>query len=321
MVSVIIPNYNHREHLRQRIDSVLHQTYRDIEVIILDDCSTDGSQEIIRAYEGHPLVRDIVWNEKNSGSPFKQWQRGIELANGEWIWIAESDDYADAQFIEKLIFALPSASNVGLLYCDSKIVSGNDVSSETFATIKNKKFHTTRWSENHQNSGTEEIENFLLAAGTINNTSAVLFNTKILVEANPFDIPLRFIGDKYAFMKVLTRSDVVYVKEALNYFRDPFNVKHVGGYTYYFYEQILVYDWALKNLSIKNKKKFYEGFYANTRNSIFRGWSKTKVDLYLKSFAVNPKLFLKSVIHNLWQSFRKLTSPGQPPAIAAKPSQ
>lgn len=93
-VSVIIPNYCHARFLNRRIDSVLNQTYGDFEVIILDDCSSDNSRDIIETYRHHPRVSHIVYNEKNSGSTFIQWDKGFELAQGEYIWIAESDDEA-----------------------------------------------------------------------------------------------------------------------------------------------------------------------------------------------------------------------------------
>src|SRR5690348_15535502 len=85
-VSVIIPNYNHADHLQQRIETVLNQTYRDFDVIILDDCSTDGSKEVIEKYRNHPAVKTIVYNDVNSGNPFLQWKKGLDLAGGEWIW-------------------------------------------------------------------------------------------------------------------------------------------------------------------------------------------------------------------------------------------
>ena len=84
-VSVIIPNYNHAPFLKERIDSVLQQTYTDFEVIILDDCSTDNSKEIIETYRMHPKVVHIEYNVVNSGSTFKQWKKGIDLTKGEWI--------------------------------------------------------------------------------------------------------------------------------------------------------------------------------------------------------------------------------------------
>lgn len=71
LVSIIIPNYNHAPFLKERIDSVLNQTYDNFEVIILDDKSTDNSKEVIEVYRSHPRISQIVYNEENSGSTFK----------------------------------------------------------------------------------------------------------------------------------------------------------------------------------------------------------------------------------------------------------
>ena len=103
LASVIIPNYNHAKYLEERIQSVLNQTYQNLELILLDDKSTDNSLEVINKYRDNPHVSQIVVNEHNSGSAFKQWHRGIELAIGELIWIAESDDYCSPTFLEVLV--------------------------------------------------------------------------------------------------------------------------------------------------------------------------------------------------------------------------
>src|SRR5712671_345349 len=110
-VSVIIPNYNHARFLRQRVDSVLGQTFQDFELILLDDCSTDERQSIIPENAADPRVR-MEFNEKNSGSTFKQWNKGVRLARGEYVWIAESDDYAEPQLLEKLVSRLNAEPSV-----------------------------------------------------------------------------------------------------------------------------------------------------------------------------------------------------------------
>ena len=104
LVSVIVPNYNHAPYLKERLDSIYHQTYKNIEVILLDDASTDGSQEILAEY-AHANAHNtrLVFNEKNSGKVFLQWNRGLELAHGDFIWIAESDDYCDDVFLENVL--------------------------------------------------------------------------------------------------------------------------------------------------------------------------------------------------------------------------
>ena len=112
-VSVIVPNYNYRRFLTKRIDSILAQTYQDIEIILLDDCSTDGSQELLKQYSKYPTFVKYLVNDKNSGSPFAQWERGMAFARGEYLWIAESDDYCKNNFLEVMVNALndhPTAS-------------------------------------------------------------------------------------------------------------------------------------------------------------------------------------------------------------------
>src|SRR5260221_12262396 len=101
-VSVIIPNYNHAQFLRQRVDSVLGQTFQDFELILLDDCSTDESQSILREYASDPRVR-MEFNEKNSGSTFKQWNKDVRLTREEYVWIVDSDDYAARHLLESLV--------------------------------------------------------------------------------------------------------------------------------------------------------------------------------------------------------------------------
>src|SRR5690348_1753899 len=102
-VSVIIPNYNHAQYLNQRIDSVLKQTYSDFEVIILDDYSIDNSRDIIEQYRTNKKVSAIIYNEINSGNPFQQWDKGIQLAQGEYIWFAESDDWCELNLLETVM--------------------------------------------------------------------------------------------------------------------------------------------------------------------------------------------------------------------------
>src|SRR5690606_12329869 len=118
-ISVIIPNYNHSTYLTQRIDSVLAQTYQDFEVIILDDCSTDSSKQIIDTYRDHPKVTQVVYNEVNSGSTFKQWDKGISLARGQYIWFAESDDWCENDMLEDLVKGIETDQDCSISYCQS----------------------------------------------------------------------------------------------------------------------------------------------------------------------------------------------------------
>lgn len=103
LVSVIIPNYNYARFLEKRIESVLLQTCTDFEIILLDDASTDNSVFILNKYQTNAHVSYVDINSVNTGSPFAQWQKGIALSRGKYIWIAESDDLASPSFLEKAV--------------------------------------------------------------------------------------------------------------------------------------------------------------------------------------------------------------------------
>ena len=122
LVSVIIPGYNHAPYLHERIDTVLAQDYPNFEVILLDDCSPDNSAEIMLSYKDHERVSHVIINEKNTHNTFVQWERGINLAKGDYIWIAESDDAASHDLLSKLMAKLTDNPNAVLAFCHSTMI-------------------------------------------------------------------------------------------------------------------------------------------------------------------------------------------------------
>ena len=124
-VSIILPNYNHEPFLRERLDTIIAQTFADWELIILDDCSGDRSMDVIREYAARePRITHVIANETNSGSTFRQWRKGIALASAPLIWIAESDDAAHPEFLEEAVRALDSSAGTGIVFCNSLLVDG-----------------------------------------------------------------------------------------------------------------------------------------------------------------------------------------------------
>ncbi|HMB90006.1 MAG TPA: glycosyltransferase [Rhodothermales bacterium] len=216
-VSVIIPNYNHAPFLRRRIESVLEQSYQDFEIIFLDDASDDNSAEIFAAFADDPRIR-ALFNETNTGIPGKQWNRGVRAARGEYIWIAESDDYADPTFLERLVPQLEAHPTAGLVYCQSCIVNEND---EIIGSYDHHaaELGSKRWQEDFFNVGEDECNNYLLYKNTIPNASAVLFRKRIYKEAGYADEWVRYCGDWLLWIKMLMISDLVFVAEPLNYHR------------------------------------------------------------------------------------------------------
>jgi hypothetical protein len=216
-VSVIVPNYNHARYLQKRIESVLGQTYQDFEVILLDDSSTDASREVLSAYANDPRVR-MEFNEENSGSTFKQWNKGVRLARGKYVWIAESDDYADARLLERLLAILERQPEVTLAYCRSWRVRDNDTRDGYFDSYLDF-LDRTRWEADFIVEGIKECTYSFLLCNTVPNASAVVFRTKVFESVGGADERLRISGDYKLWAGMALAGSMAFVAEPLNFFR------------------------------------------------------------------------------------------------------
>ena len=216
-VSIIVPNYNHAAFLPKRVDSIFRQSFRDFEVILLDDCSTDDSRAILSSYATDPRVR-IEFNSVNSGSPFKQWNKGVGLARGKYVWIAESDDYASDRFLERLVSVLDVNPDVQFAYCRSWCVTEDD-RLIGFADTHFAGLEPNRWNSDFSVEGREECRNFMVHSNTVQNASAVLFRRTVYEQIGGADESLRLCGDWKLWASMMLTGDVSYVAEPLNYFR------------------------------------------------------------------------------------------------------
>jgi glycosyltransferase involved in cell wall biosynthesis len=126
-VSVIVPNYNHAPYLKERMDSIFQQSMADFEVLFLDDRSQDGSIEIAQQYQKDPRFVALLENDVNSGSTFIQWEKGLRLAKGEYIWLAESDDVAHPDFLKVLCEALDQHPDLSVAYTSSVWIDAEGV--------------------------------------------------------------------------------------------------------------------------------------------------------------------------------------------------
>lgn len=212
-VSVIIPNYRHAPYLRERIDSVLNQTYRDFEVIILDDCSPDDSRTVIDGYRGRPEVAHIIYNEANSGSTFRQWRKGFELAQGEFIWIAESDDYADPRFLERCMEAFERHPDCVLAYAESRLV---DADGKPLPRELKQAVHTDRSCDVWE--GEAFVRRNMLIHNVVYNASMAVFRKSAIPDDERYT-RFRMNGDWLFWCEVALQGKVVHINERLNCFR------------------------------------------------------------------------------------------------------
>lgn len=103
LITVLIPLYNAQEYIEETIESVIKQTYQNWEIIIIDDCSTDNSRDIIKKYEIQNSRIKLIKSELNFGGPARPRNIGIENAKGEYIAFLDADDVWDINKLEKQI--------------------------------------------------------------------------------------------------------------------------------------------------------------------------------------------------------------------------
>lgn len=120
MVSVVMPVYNAARFLKQAIDSVLSQTYQNIELILVDDCSTDDSMQIMRDYSNKDARIKLFCSRINQGVA-KSRNIGVQAAKGEYIALLDSDDLWEKTKLEKQIKSM-TESNAAISYCSVNLI-------------------------------------------------------------------------------------------------------------------------------------------------------------------------------------------------------
>lgn len=218
-VSIIVPNYNHASYLPRRLENIFNQTFKDFEVILLDDASTDESIEVLKKYAHCANVR-IIKNEQNTGSPCKQWLKGIDMARADLIWIAESDDACTPEFLETMLPAFRDP-DVKLVYADSYVIDENDrVVGDYLNCEYLRSLSQTKWNKSYTVTATEEMNDGLGVKNTLLNISAALVRRpEFDDESRRILESMRIAGDWYFIAYVIRGGKIHYEAKKLNYHR------------------------------------------------------------------------------------------------------
>jgi glycosyltransferase involved in cell wall biosynthesis len=128
MVSIVMATYNGEKYLRQQLDSILEQTYQHIELVVVDDASTDKTLSVLEEYAAMDSRVHVFPAEKNLGL-VANFERGLRLANGEFIMLADQDDIFRKDKIELQLAALQDHPNRDLVVSDLSLIdeSGKEI--------------------------------------------------------------------------------------------------------------------------------------------------------------------------------------------------
>jgi len=220
LVSVLVPNYNHEPYLDERISSVLNQSYRSIEVLLMDDCSPDDSREVLKRWAEKDDRVSIRFNQTNSGSPFSQWAKGAAWAKGKYLWIAESDDFCDLDMLAVHVDALESNDNALLTYSHSHLVDENGQFLRDFLDDYGFIFGDhSRWKQDFTGHGPTEVATTMVYSNTIPNASGVLFRKSAFDATGAPQTTWKLNGDWYFYANLLQHGDFIFHARPRNKFR------------------------------------------------------------------------------------------------------
>lgn len=195
LVSVVIPNYNRDTLIKKAVESINSQTYKNIEIIIIDDCSTDNSAETIKYLsEIYTNIRFKFLSE-NMGANFCR-KEGVSIANGDFISFLDSDDTFLPTKLEKQMNILLDNPEIG--------------------------FVTTGFGESNikgVKSGNIHLKD-LIKMNNIGGFSVILARKKIILETSALDDSLKSCQDWNFYLKMLEKSDGYRLRENLLYYSE-----------------------------------------------------------------------------------------------------
>lgn len=203
MISVIIPTWNRATIVARAVLSALSQTYQDIEVIVVDDGSTDNTRQILE-----PFGRKVRYLPlEHSGLPAVPRNAALHMARGEYVAFLDSDDEWLPEKLEQQIAVLEENSEVGLVCSNALVAKGNVFPHHLYHNVD---YATTQWT----------LAELLRTNVVI--TSTVVLRHKIMVSTGVFseDPMLQAIEDYDLWLRVAAVAKVVYIPEPLAVYRD-----------------------------------------------------------------------------------------------------
>ncbi|MBR1908272.1 glycosyltransferase [bacterium] len=208
-VSVIITSYNYEQYIKDVIKSVLNQTFTDFELIIIDDCSSDNSAEIIKSFNDDRIK--FIQNDKNYGLKYSV-KKAVETAQGEWIAFLESDDLWVSNNLETRLKYAEKYPDVGIIFNDVEEFGDR----KWIEAVKNN-FTRTRKILNKMNFP-KNIFYDINIYNLIMTFSSVMIKREFFENLN-FDTPIDALLDWWIYIHVSYQTKAFYIKEKLTKWR------------------------------------------------------------------------------------------------------
>lgn len=216
LVSICIPAYNNADYIVETLDTVMYQTYENIELVVVDDNSKDDTWNVINDYKEkyeaeHPDSKKAIRlyrNESNLGMA-GNWNRALELCKGEYLKLLCADDLMASDLTEREVKILEENPEVVCVSSDTQFI---DLSG-------NKKGQYKRYRKSGIVNGIEAVRSCVFTRDKLGAPVANLFRKSVYEQIGGFDDTFVYIIDYDFYMRVYCSGDVYIIHEPLNYFR------------------------------------------------------------------------------------------------------
>lgn len=240
-VSVVMSVYNGKKYLREAVESILNQTFRDFEFIIVDDGSCDNTLEILKDYAEKDSRIKIIKNEKNIGLT-KSLNKAIQEAKGEYIARMDADDISLPERLKAQMLAMEKGRKNGLIGCDVIIIDehGNEIKKVIVPRV--------------------DLNNYLRKKNCLVHGSLFILK-KALQGVGNYSDEMIFAQDYDLLLKISTKYSISFVGDFLYKLRrDKNNISHKKFFPQLFYTAIAKANFIYlenRNLSILEKKLIF----------------------------------------------------------------
>jgi glycosyltransferase involved in cell wall biosynthesis len=207
LVSICLPVFNGEKFLKDAIASILTQSYRNLELLVCDDASTDNSWALLQTIHDPRLI--LHRNDRNMG-PELNWNKILWEAKGKYVKLFHQDDLLDPECIARQVEALEAFPNAVLAFCSRNIIRSDG--GRLFS-------RTVPWSEGLVSAN--EVFNACVKAGTniVGEPSSVLFRYDIAQKTGGFDGKIPFLIDLNYWLRLMEYGSAYCIKKPLTSFR------------------------------------------------------------------------------------------------------
>lgn len=247
-VSVVIPTYNRSELLKKAVYSLQHQRHQNLEIIIVDDCSTDDTEAVVKEMQD-PRIKYIRHQINKGGSEARN--TGIKHAKGNYIGFLDSDDQWLPDKLQKQLAIFKGNPEVGAVYTGVKLVNDSETIKEIVPRYRG------------------DILPMLMESNCIDTTSSVLVKTELLHEINGFESALPSCQDWDLYLRLSQITNFDFVKDSMVLFFQHSGERISTNNTAVLNGQVYIFK-AYKNLAKELGSGVFEKFSINIFKTLLK---------------------------------------------------